>query len=141
MSDARFDPAVFEQKLAKVMASLDSLKSESAGTLDELGKNREKAALRGDLGPEWQKIQQKIDLNKTTIDDVFNGTDESPEAIALRERSEENLSTLKVELETDIEGLDDDEAAVADQLADIRVLNTELAARLEAMRIAMEPRS
>ena len=141
MSDARFDPAVFEQKLAKVMASLDSLKSESAGTLDELGKNREKAALRGDLGPEWQKIQQKIDLNKTTIDDVFNGTDESPEAIALRERSEENLSTLKVELETDIEGLDDDEAAVADQLADIRVLNTELAARLETMRIAMEPRS
>ena len=141
MSDARFDPAVFEQKLAKVMASLDSLKSESAGTLTELGKNREKAALRGDLGPEWQKIQQKIDLNKTTIDDVFNGTDESPEAIALRERSEENLSTLKVELETDIEGLDDDEAAVADQLADIRVLNTELAARLEAMRIAMEPRS
>jgi len=141
MSDARFDPAVFEQKLAKVMASLDSLKSESAGTLDELGKNREKAALRGDLGPEWQKIQQKIDLNKTTIDDVFNGTDESPEAIALRERSEENLSTLKVELETDIEGLDDDEAAVADQLADVRVLNTELAARLEAMRIAMEPRS
>jgi hypothetical protein len=141
MSDARFDPAVFEQKLAKVMANLDSLKSESAGTLNELGKNREKAALRGDLGPEWQKIQQKIDLNKTTIDDVFNGTDESPEAIALRERSEENLSTLKVELETDIEGLDDDEAAVADQLADIRVLNTELAARLEAMRIAMEPRS
>jgi len=141
MSDARFDPAVFEQKLAKVMASLDSLKSESAGTLNELGKNREKAALRGDLGPEWQKIQQKIDLNKTTIDDVFNGTDESPEAIALRERSEENLSTLKVELETDIEGLDDDEAAVADQLADIRVLNTELAARLETMRIAMEPRS
>jgi len=141
MSDARFDPAVFEQKLAKVMASLDSLKRESAGTLTELGKNREKAALRGDLGPEWQKIQQKIDLNKTTIDDVFNGTDESPEAIALRERSEENLSTLKVELETDIEGLDDDEAAVADQLADIRVLNTELAARLEAMRIAMEPRS
>jgi len=141
MSDARFDPAVFEQKLAKVMASLDSLKSESAGTLTELGKNREKAALRGDLGPEWQKIQQKIDLNKTTIDDVFNGTDESPEAIALRERSEENLSTLKVELETDIEGLDDDEAAAADQLADIRVLNTELAARLEAMRIAMEPRS
>jgi len=141
MSDARFDPAVFEQKLAKVMANLDSLKSESAGTLNELGKNREKAALRGDLGPEWQKIQQKIDLNKTTVDDVFNGTDESPEAIALRERSEENLSTLKVELETDIEGLDDDEAAVADQLADIRVLNTELAARLEAMRIAMEPRS
>ena len=141
MSDARFDPAAFEQKLAKVMANLDSLKSESAGTLNELGKNREKAALRGDLGPEWQKIQQKIDLNKTTIDDVFNGTDESPEAIALRERSEENLSTLKVELETDIEGLDDDEAAVADQLADIRVLNTELAARLEAMRIAMEPRS
>ena len=141
MSDARFDPAVFEQKLAKVMASLDSLKSESAGTLTELGKNREKAALRGDLGPEWQKIQQKIDLNKTTIDDVFNGTDQSPEAIALRERSEENLSTLKVELETDIEGLDDDEAAVADQLADVRVLNTELAARLEAMRIAMEPRS
>jgi len=141
MSDARFDPAVFEQKLAKVMANLDSLKSESAGTLNELGKNREKAALRGDLGPEWQKIQQKIDLNKTTIDDVFNGTDESPEAIALRERSEENLSTLKVELETDIEGLDDDEAAVADQLADIRVLNTKLAARLEAMRIAMEPRS
>ena len=141
MSDARFDPAVFEQKLAKVMANLDSLKSESAGTLNELGKNREKAALRGDLGPEWQKIQQKIDLNKTTIDDVFNGTDESPEAIALRERSEENLSTLKVELETDIEGLDDDEAAVADQLADIRVLNTELAARLEAMRIAMESRS
>jgi len=141
MSDARFDPAVFEQKLAKVMASLDSLKSESAGTLTELGKNREKAALRGDLGPEWQKIQQKIDLNKTTIDDVFNGTDQSPEAIALRERSEENLSTLKVELETDIEGLDDDEAAVADQLADIRVLNTELAARLETMRIAMEPRS
>ena len=46
---------------------------------------RAEKARAGELGPKWQEIQKRIDQGKTTLSDVFNGTDDSPEARALRQ--------------------------------------------------------
>lgn len=38
----------------------------------------------GDHGRDWQRVQQDVDLRRTTIDDVMNGVDPSPHARAVR---------------------------------------------------------
>ena len=41
-----------------------------------------------------QEIQKRIDQGKTTLSDVFNGTDDSPEARALRQESNKTLGRI-----------------------------------------------
>lgn len=48
---------------------------------------RAKAARRGELGPEWKKLQQRIDLDQTSIGDLVTGADDSSEADLLRQRA------------------------------------------------------
>lgn len=38
----------------------------------------------GELGRDWQVLQQRIDMNRTTLDDVLTGVDTSAEARAVR---------------------------------------------------------
>jgi len=38
----------------------------------------------GDMGRDWQVLQQRIDLNQTTFADILNGVDTSSEARAVR---------------------------------------------------------
>ena len=94
---------------------------------------RASAARKGELGPEWQKIQQKIDLNKTTLADVFSGADESAEAKALSARSRTNLQALGDQLEADDDANDSDPD---NPLAQLRSATAELAAAVAAMRAA-----
>ncbi|MBX3094810.1 MAG: hypothetical protein KF680_09800 [Cryobacterium sp.] len=58
------------------------------GELEDEVEQRERAARSGELGTAWQKVQQRIDLNQTTLDDVFSGRDESPEARQLVQQSQ-----------------------------------------------------
>ena len=119
-------------KIASIMARFESLQKSSSATRATYDSDRAKAAARGELGPEWQKVQQRIDLEMTTLEDVFAGRDESPEALALVARSRENLVTMREDLER---GSDDDEPAT-DPMSEIGTLSagiTERLARLRAM--------
>ena len=60
----------------------------------EADEERAEKARSGELGPEWQKIQKRIDDGKTTLIDVFTGEDPSPEAQKLRDRANTNLGRL-----------------------------------------------
>ena len=55
---------------------------------------RAEKARAGELGPKWQEIQKRIDQGKTTLSDVFNGNDDSPEARALRQESNKTLGRI-----------------------------------------------
>ncbi|CAB4964726.1 unannotated protein [freshwater metagenome] len=64
------------------------------------------------MGPEWQRVQRRIDAGETTVLDVFSGRDESPEAVRLRELSRTNLQSLRETMPPDLaeEVEDSDEA-------------------------------
>ncbi len=39
---------------------------------------------KGEYGRDWQVLQERVDMNRTTLDDVFSGVDKSEEARAVR---------------------------------------------------------
>ena len=61
---------------------------------------RAEAARRGELGPDWQAVQRRIDSGRTTVAAVFSGEDTSPEAERLRKQVAENLGRLRDDWET-----------------------------------------
>ncbi len=61
-----------EQRLAE--------RAQHANKDDELAAKRR----NGEMGRDWQVLQQRIDMNQTTLDDVLNGVDTSKEARAVR---------------------------------------------------------
>lgn len=64
---------------------------------------RARARRDGDLGPELQRVQQRIDAGQTTWEDVVAGRDNSPDSQQIRNRIETNLNTLAEHLEEDVE--------------------------------------
>ena len=88
-------------ELHDVMDELERSEEEDARreqAREEAGKEadeqRAEKARSGELGPEWQKIQKRIDKGETTLVDVFTGEDPSPEAQRLRDRASKNLGRL-----------------------------------------------
>lgn len=69
----------------------DKANEEAEREADEARAERARA---GELGPRWQEIQKRIDQGKTTVSDVFNGNDNSPEARSLRQESSKNLGRI-----------------------------------------------
>ena len=101
------DKAKEEQLIedARKFPELASMFEEMRGILEEFELHEEEAekkadearaekARAGELGPKWQEIQKRIDQGKTTLSDVFNGTDDSPEARALRQESNKTLGRI-----------------------------------------------
>jgi hypothetical protein len=86
----------------------------------------------GKLGTEWQRVQQRIDLGETTLDDVMSGVDDSPSARALRERAEATLEVVHDELELD------EEPEKVDTLAEMNEMQRDLAKRLDELRMMAE---
>jgi hypothetical protein len=112
MSDpgAQADPV-----LARLEALIGGLEREARASERELAdsdRERASAARDGRMGPEWQRVQRRIDAGETTVLDVFSGRDESPEAVRLRELSRTNLQSLRETMPPDLaeEVEDSDEA-------------------------------
>ncbi len=61
---------------------------------------RAEAARRGELGPHWQRLQQRIDLGETTVAAIMTGVDMSPDAQAIREIMVGNLADVIDESQT-----------------------------------------
>lgn len=59
--------------------------------------HRAKEARSGAMGPAWKVIQQRIDLNQTTLADVFSGADESAAARELRQAASTRFRRLHEE--------------------------------------------
>lgn len=112
MSDpgAQADPV-----LARLEALIGGLEREVRASERELAdsdRERASAARDGRMGPEWQRVQRRIDAGETTVLDVFSGRDESPEAVRLREMSRTNLQSVRETMPPDLveEVEDSDEA-------------------------------
>lgn len=82
--------AQLEEADAELDRDIEQELAESADERDALAKR----ARLGELGPEWRSVQNRIDLNETTLEAVFAGEDTTPQAAALRELSSANLTSL-----------------------------------------------
>jgi hypothetical protein len=130
---AQFDPAAL---MARLNASLSAIQASSAeleaAELRSSARNaeanaaREKAARSGEFGPEWARLQQKIDLGQTTLEAVFTGTDESREAEAVRRMSQQRLAETSDSLEV---GEDEEPTELQAAVAELFALRARVAAR------------
>lgn len=94
--------------IAEANAELDEEIALEQPALDKAAAQHAAKARSGELGAEWQRVQQRIDLNETSLEAVFSGEDETPAARTLRERSQSNLRSLAAEwAESDEQGEDE----------------------------------
>ncbi len=126
-SGGALDPAMAER-----LAAVDDLVRRATTQFDRLAQpderdsdaaaQRARAARAGDLGPEWQRVQQRIDLGRTSLAAVFDGSDTSREAERLRGRSRTTLS----EGRTTARSGDDPMAEALDELDALRIRMREI---------------
>lgn len=113
----------------ELAAESEQLKAESARKNDE----RAAAARRGELGPQWQRLQQRIDMGQTSLTKVMSGKDDSPEAHALLRIGYERGMELKAQFAEELAESGDADgllaesqqvaASLADSLARLQELN------------------
>ena len=84
-------------------------------------------ARAGELGEDWKRIQGRVDRGDTTLEAVFTGTDDSPEAGSLRATSRARTADLA----TTIEESEDDE--LNDALEGLAAARDRLAAMLGSL--------
>lgn len=88
--------SMFEE-LQGVMAELERESQEAEArsvTEDQADEERVERARSGELGPEWQRIQRRIDEGETSLEDIFTGGDASSDAVELRQMATRNLGRL-----------------------------------------------
>ena len=78
---------------------------------EQRSSDRAEQARNGELGPEMQQVQRRVDAGATTWDDVLQGRDDHPSAGRVRENVQRNLTTLGEQLRADPEFVEADEAA------------------------------
>ncbi len=88
-----------EELLRRVEAVVAETQQDAARVAREdaaLEAARASAARRGELGRDWQEVQARIDAGRTTLAAVFGGSDQSPAAVRLRERSQATLQAMEL---------------------------------------------
>jgi hypothetical protein len=58
--------------------------------------HRAEAARRGELGPDWRSVQHRIDAGDTSLAAVFEGLDETPAAVRLRDQAHATLEAMEL---------------------------------------------
>lgn len=127
MTDQPLSPVA---RIAMITSQFEALQKETAPQRAEHQAKQAEAARSGDLGPEWRKLQQRIDMKQTTLEDVFSGKDESPEARVLLTKSQRTLAEVGEHLADEQE----EESELGDPVAELRQMSEAFTARVEAMR-------
>ena len=108
---ARDATASLRQLAAHLGAERDKFRAQSARRLQELQAD----ARRGELGPEQERLQRRVDAGEPTWSDIASGADDDPSARAARVHLSTHLTALREELEDDEAFLEADAAARAQQ--------------------------
>ncbi|MBX3094146.1 MAG: hypothetical protein KF680_06345 [Cryobacterium sp.] len=134
---AAVDDDDIQDLLDQIRAATAQIRSTTRATQDEAARERaenaeEREGLEaerrdGEHGRDWQVLQERIDLKKTTQADILNGVDTSPEAQSVRRVVGTNLAKAKSEV-PDI--LDDSKA----EFAELRHAQEQLARTAKSLR-------
>ena len=96
---------------AHLGAERDKFRAESARRIQDL----QAQARRGELGPDQERLQRRVDAGETSWRDIASGADDDPTAEAARAHLGASLSALREELEHDEAFQEADAAARAQQ--------------------------
>lgn len=96
---------------AHLSAERDKFRAESARRIADL----QAQARRGELGPDQERLQRRVDSGETSWRDIASGADHDPTAEAARAHLGSSLSALREELEDDEAFQEADAAARAQQ--------------------------
>lgn len=135
--------SVFEDALAQMneaMAKIESTIGEEEARFAVEAKEYEEplakiaeARRRGEAGRNWQVLQQRIDLNETTMEAIMSGADESEEAAVARAEFAALGPALREEY---VQSLG--EEAMTPALASVHEAQAELAAQIEEIQALLE---
>jgi|SRR5690625_4061817 len=104
---------------------LDAIAEQLQNLADELNQERDDAEQRafeeelarrnrsGERGRDWAEIQQRIDINQTSLNAVLTGEDTSPAARRVMSHAQKNLAGLRDQMVEDAA----DDAEAIDPLA------------------------
>lgn len=115
LADVRRATADARATAEAVRVEREELARQSAGRDEE----RARAARRGDLGPDWQEVQHRIDAGRTTLADVLGGADRSPAAVRLQETAAERLVEVQADVRSAAQDPRSDVAAAFAELDEV----------------------
>ncbi|MGZ4601457.1 hypothetical protein [Oryzihumus sp.] len=133
ITEVREALAELHASVAEVQAMTDREGRELRELREQLSRQDEEradAARRGELGPQWQRLQRRIDLGETSVHAILTGKDESADADLLRATAMENTRSLAVMQEDEL----DDEDPTNETFAAVRQDQAELQALLAEIR-------
>ncbi|MCC2309385.1 hypothetical protein [Cellulomonas chengniuliangii] len=104
-------PGAYAARVSDLVGQIEAIGARLDRSLRSEPDVRAEAARRGELGPDWRTVQQRIDAGRTSLEAVFGGEDESPAAQALRTISRRTLAGLA-------RARDDSPGGAQDDLAD-----------------------
>ena len=91
---------------------------------------RARKARGGELGPDWQRLQRRIDLDETSTTAVVAGIDDSPAAENVRRTAAENArEVMRVQdeaMESDDAGLTELQASVGSAQRNLRAMQEQM---------------
>ena len=88
------DPHAYEERIRTAIDRIERIGREIDERHRSPDAEREERARRGDLGPQWQTMQRRIDAGETSLEAVFTGKDESPLAQAMLAASRKRLTEM-----------------------------------------------
>ena len=88
---------------SELLGQVEALLTETARDAERVARvdaaredERADAARRGELGPDWQSVQRRIDAGQTTLAAVFRGSDDTPAAVRLRNQARTTLDAMEL---------------------------------------------
>lgn len=105
-SEAREALATIREQIAQVRQANERTRTDHAAyqeSVRQADEDRARAARNGELGPEWRRIQVRMDAGQTNLGRVFAGQDDSPEAQVLLRRVVERSAGMREQLEEYLE--------------------------------------
>ncbi|NTW40455.1 MAG: hypothetical protein HGA44_11315 [Cellulomonadaceae bacterium] len=121
------------ERMQGVFAALRAMDERDSARDQHRDDQRAAAARSGSLGPDWRKVQGRIDLGETTLHDVFSGADTSSAAVRLREASAARLARLRDD-QALRDALGADEDTPDDPFAELERLRERVAQRSGELR-------
>ena len=119
-------------EIRELNSGLDEDLQQLREQMHEADEQRAAQARRGELGPDWVRLQRRIDLNQTSVSAVVRGEDDSVEAERLRAHAEQQARSLAEMQEAEPEEGEEDETG--ELFGVVRQDQAELRALVEQLR-------
>lgn len=111
--------AELAERIGAATAAIERIGREVAERTADGERARAEAARRGELGPDWRALQTRIDRGETSLEAVFGGEDDSPEARRLVEASRQRLAEMATRPTTEAEAALAEIAALRARIAEM----------------------